>query len=153
MCLQALSHEEQVDLARRCGWLNVTPLTRRDYVHLHGLFFCLRLGREEESRLARRLASIAVETPTQTHPCFFNLRINGAPAAINEDERFFSTIMMFCANRKLPDPSWDSVGTLEFTLKLPAKSIKHHAAVSIQAAFRGFLCRQKVIGLVDATAD
>lgn len=136
-------------MARRCGWLNVTPLTRRDVGHLHGLFFCLRLGREEDARLARRLATVAVTMPTQVHPCWSGLAINGAPAAITEDNRFWATIQLFCANRGVPDASWDAEGTLEFTLLLPVRWMRARAALRLQAAYRGAVARRAVARTVD----
>lgn len=75
-------------------------------------------------------------------PTFSDLHIQGAPAAINEDERFWPTILMFCANRKAPDSSWDPVGTVEFTLKLPVRELKQKAALKMQAAMRGMQGRR-----------
>ena len=148
--MQALLPSEQVAVARRCGWLNVTPLSRRDHGHLDGLFFCLRLGREEDVRLARSLAAIAVATPTQAHPCWFDLAINGAPAAITEDDRFWSTVQLFCANRGRPDAAWDPAGTLEFTLALPSRWLRARAAMRLQAAFRGVAARRRLERVVDS---
>jgi hypothetical protein len=122
----------------------VTPLGRKDYTHLHGLFFCLRMGIEEECRLAKRLSVIAVEMPTHLHPTFRDLRIHGAPAVINEDSRFWSTILLFCSNRNPPDASWDPAGTIEFTLTLPARLLRQKAAQRVQAAFRGHQARSSV---------
>jgi hypothetical protein len=141
--VQVLAPSEQVAVARRCGWLNVTPLARRDVTHLHGLFFLLRLGRAEELRLARHLSHIAVSMPTQPHACWFDLHINGAPASINEDERFWPTALLFCSNRPPPDASWDPAGTLEFTLLLPGKWLRTRAAERIQGAFRGWMVRRR----------
>ena len=132
----------------RCGWLNVTPLDRRDSTHLNGLFFCLRMGHEEECRLAKRLTCIAVSIPTHTHPTFQGLRIQGAPAAINEDAKFWSTLLIFCTNRKVPNSSWDAVGTLEFTFLLPARWLKIRAIAKVQAAFRGLQARRSVTVLI-----
>lgn len=148
--LQALQPSEQVAVARRCGWLNVTPLGRRAVGHLHGLFFCLRLSREEDSRLARRLAAVAAAMPTQTHPCWAGLAVNGTPAAITEDERFWATVLLFCANRGRPDASWDAAGTLEFTLLLPTRWMRARAAVRLQAAYRGAVARRALLRAVDA---
>lgn len=147
--LQALQPGEQVAVARRCGWLNVTPLARRDVGHLHGLFFCLRLGREEDVRLARRLAAIAAAMPTQVQPCWSGLAINGAPAAITEDGRFWATVQLFCANRGVPDASWDAAGTLEFTLVLPVRWMRARAALRLQAAYRGAVARRALARAVD----
>lgn len=130
--------------ACRVGWLNVTPLTRRDYMHLNELFFCLRLSQEEEFRLAKRLSCIAVEIPTHTHPTFKNLYIQGSPATINEDVKFWSTLLLFCTNRNVPDESWDPVGTIEFSLMLPARWMKLRAIAKVQAAFRAMLGRRQV---------
>ena len=103
------------------------------------------MGHEEERRLAKRLSCIAVDTPPHTHPTFQDLRIQGAPAVINEDAKFWSTMLLFCSNRKVPDSSWDAVGTLEFTLQLPAHWMKMRAIAKVQAAFRGLQARRSVV--------
>jgi hypothetical protein len=144
--LQELEPAEQVAVSRRCGCLNTTPLNRRDILHLHGLYFCLRLGREEELALAKRLAAIAMDMPASSaneSSCWADLIINGTPATLQEDERFWSMVTMFCANRPRPDDTWDEQGTLEFTIKLPLKWRRHCAAVKLQTAVRGMLARRK----------
>eukprot|EP00892_Ulva_mutabilis_P001137 jgi/Ulvmu1/11023/UM007_0203.1 len=147
--MRALEPEEQVAAARRCGWLNVTPLGRRDHGHLSGLFFCLRLSREEDARLARRLAAVAVAAPTQLHACWLGLAVNGAPAAITEDERLWPTVQLFCTNRGRPDASWDAVGTLEFTFTLPTRWLRARAALQLQAALRGAAVRRRLARAAD----
>jgi hypothetical protein len=144
MMLQALEPAEQVALSRRVGWRNTTQLARRDVMHLHGLFFCLRLSREEEHTLAKKLAAIAVELPSAESSCWSELRVNGLPATVQEDERFWPTLLMFCATRERPDASWDAQGTLEFRLELPAKWRRMRGAVRLQAAVRGLIARQRL---------
>lgn len=145
--MQSLEPAEQVAVARRCGWLNVTPLGRRDIMHLHGLFFCLRPGCEEEHVLARRLATIAEDMPPSAPhepSCWADLRINGEPAQIQEDERLWATAVLFCTNRPRPDDTWHEQGTLEFTLNLPHKWRRQCAATRLQAAVRGALARKRL---------
>jgi hypothetical protein len=147
--LQVLEPAEQVAVSRRCGFLNTTPLNRRDILHLHGLYFCLRLGREEELTLAKKLAAIAMEMPTSSQSegnCWSDLNINGAPATIQEDERFWSMVTMFCTNRPRPNDTWDEQGTLEFTMKLPLKWRRNCAAIRLQAGVRRMLARKKYAG-------
>ena len=143
-------------MARRCGWLNVTPFGRRDITHLHGLFFCLRPGCEEELVLAKRLAAIAVDMPASAPhepSCWADLRVNGEPAYIQEDERFWATVLLFCTNRPRPDDTWDEHGTLEFTLNLPFKWRRQCAATRLQAAVRGTLARLRLARQRMAQAD
>lgn len=113
-------------------------------MHLHGRFFCLRLGREEEVVLARKLAAIAMAMPFAETSSWAGLCINGMPASIQEDDRFWATITMFGSNRKRPDESWDEQGTLEFTMHLPLKWRRFRAAVRLQAAIRGLLARKRL---------
>ena len=143
--------EEQVALSRRCGWRNTTQLGRRDVMHLHGLHFNLRLSREEELWIARKLAAVAVELPSggQEGSCWMDLKVNGLPATVQEDERFWPTLMMFCATREVPDDSWDSVGTMEFTMNLPLKWRRLRGATRLQAAVRGMITRMRAAMLTD----
>jgi hypothetical protein len=142
--VQRLEPAEQVALARRVGWRNCTQLGRCDVAHLHGRHFCLRLGREEEAALARKLAAVAVELPSAESSCWAGLRVNGASATVQEDERFWPTLLMFCATRPRPDASWDEAGTLEFMVCLPAKWRRLQGAVRLQAAARGLIARMRV---------
>lgn len=91
----------------------------------------------------------------QERGCWTGLRINGAEAAITEDERFWTTLAMFAANRPRPSPQWDAKGTVEFSFHVPARHLRLHAIVRIQAAVRGYLVRRaaRARHLTQADAD
>lgn len=131
-------------LSRRCGWHNTVQLQRRDIMHLHELFFCLRMSVHEEVVLAKKLAELAVEMPTSDTSVWSDLCINGQPATIKEDERLWQTVTMFCSNRPVPDVSWDPQGTIEFCMHLPLKWRRMRGAVRLQAAGRGLLARRRL---------
>jgi hypothetical protein len=111
---QRLDLAEQVALSRRCGWHNTSPLARRHIMHLHGRFFCLRLGREEEVELARVLAAIAMSMPFAETSSLAGLCINGTIDAQQASRKVIgSGACSQCSSHflLLTDESWDEQGT------------------------------------------
>jgi len=114
------------------GFLNAFTFGRHEFAHLHGLFFCLRLGRYEEHALARRLCDIATRMPKAGSGCWQSLQINGQPALIAESAAMWSNVTLIARDRLVPDASWDPKGTLEFSLHLPPRWLRTRAALLIQ---------------------
>mmetsp|Transcript_44129 Transcript_44129/g.111688 ORF Transcript_44129/g.111688 Transcript_44129/m.111688 type:complete len:127 (-) Transcript_44129:735-1115(-) len=73
---------------------------------------------------------------------FHHLLINGSPVSISEDTGFWSTLCTLAKNRPRPDASWDTMGTLEFQLKLPELWCRQKAATMIQRVSLGYLGRR-----------
>lgn len=122
----------QVAVSRRVSFINTLQFGRENHSHLHGLFLCLRLGREEEYRVAKQLCDIVVGMPKEGKGCWRDLHVNGRPAAVAEDAKMWASVNLIARERKVPDASWDPKETLEFTLVLPSRWLRTAVASRIQ---------------------
>jgi len=148
--LRVQSPLEQVQTMRRNGFLNCVYLKARNHLHLHSVYFALRMSVGEEFKVCKSLAEYI---PTLPNPAstgnsapdsiFANLHINGAPASISEDAAFWKTLQTVAKDRRRPDDSWDPMGTVEFQLLFPIGVRREMAARHIQRVWRGSRWRKR----------